>query len=133
MQRLGFVKNTPFNFEDMVKKLVYKKKVQEIREVMNDNKKLFENVNDVTDDEEIAKFILLMEIYERSADVHQDSVNKYEMIYQLNKRNIITSDKLEENQVSAKEEFYKEYFQKASEEKELSQVSGFPLHKGMMF
>lgn len=132
VQKLGFVKNTPFNFEDMVKKLVYKKKVQEIREVMNDNKKLFENFKDITDDEEIGKFILLMEIFERSADVHQDSVNKYEMIYQLNKRNIITSDKLEENQISAKEEFYKDYFHKAAEEKELSQVSGFPLNKGTL-
>jgi hypothetical protein len=129
VQRLGFVKNTPFNFEDMVKKLVYKKEVQGVRDKMTDEKALDENDPEVLDKEKV-NVDCLLEIYQRSSDVHQASVNKYEMIYQLNKRNIITTVKLEDTNGSAKEQFYKEYFQKIVEEREISQISGFPYHKG---
>jgi hypothetical protein len=186
VEKIGFVKNTPFNFEDMVKKLVYQKEVKEMREMVADSnvieelmdldysrfsdkqkdafklilaikEKTVEGFKDLPKGQQkemlqrhaetyqkntdvikllfefqTSNFQHLLDIYQKSCDVHANSVSKYEMIYQLNKRNIITSDTLEENKGGQKEQFYKDYFQRVTDEKEHSELSGFPYQKGML-
>lgn len=125
--RLGFVKNTPFNFEDMVKKLVYKKEVEDIRKEMKPKVPL--KINSEVVDVEKKKIECLNRIYEKGKQMQEESVSKYEMIYQMNKRNIMSSDNLSDNQVGSKEKFYKEYFEKVHDERELSAHSGFALSR----
>lgn len=108
----------------MVKKLVYKREIQEIREKMTPEQLLDDRDEEVINKEKV-NVQCLMDIYQWSSDVHQDSVNKYEMIYQMNKRNIISSDHTDEHKVIVKEQFYKDYFHKVAEERELSEISGF--------
>lgn len=102
---LGFAPHLPDNFESMVMTLVYQTNVAELRS------KLTAEMNAQK------KMKILEEIYELGKGMQEYSVNKYQVIYELNKRNITGStDPLANHRSEEREKFYAELFQKQKEE-----------------
>lgn len=114
----------------MVKKLVYKKEVEDIR------KEMVEVPTPKTEHDVLScekkKLECLNRIYEKGKQMQEESVNKYEMIYRMNKRNIMSSDFLTDNQAVSKDKFYQEYFEKLQDERELSARSGFGISRSKL-
>ena len=105
LDELGFSRNLPYDFEDMIHKLVFRIKEGKVREQLEAAKKAEDNVEMMQ---------ALQRLYELGKENSEYCVEKYETIYNLNKRNISDAHALAPEDAAMarayRQQFYEEHF-----------------------